>query len=689
MPEPVRLPIADGVQLIKNVIIPMRDGVRLAADLYMPDPDSARRNGWARTPVVMEYIPYRKDEVNLAGAAHYLYLPRHGYTVARVDIRGTGASEGVNVDEYTLEEQVDGYDAIEWLAQQPWCDGHVNMLGISYGGFTALQVASHNPPHLTSIIPVDFTDDRYTDDCHYRGGLLRMYYDLGWYGTRMIAWGAMPPDPEWSSNWAEVWEQHLAALRNEPYLLKWLQHQTDGEYWRPGSVRDFPERIHCPAFLIGGWRDGYPNPPLRLYQALVETFRRNVSTGKPPYKVLIGPWNHAWPSHGLPGPRIDFLREVVRWLDYWCKDVQNGVMDEPPVVVYMQHSQAPVVDRLETVGQWRAEINWPPPGAQAQTLYLEEGQRLDRAPGEAGEDSFEYNPTVGVAGGLWSGGVQFGLPGDQRPDEALSLVYTTPPLESDVPILGWPRVLLCLSSSASVVGFAVSLSDVAPDGKSHLVAKGMLNATRRTSLRDPEPLTPGKIVELEIEIDCTAWVFAQGHRIRLSIAGADWPNVWPTPELAINHVYRGKARPSRLILPVVPAGGSAKPPAFAPSTASVTRHSEAVHPPTWTVSYDVLTGRATSEVRVYQNFRVNSMTTIAREFAAVCQVDARDPAHASARGWHVCRVERPNSITQGRADTVIESTATHFHVTIDLEVRVNEAVHIQKRWTGTLERQLL
>jgi len=392
-----------GVELVKNVMIPVRDGLHLAADLYRPDDTNEP------LPVVMDYIPYRKDEVNPAYFPQYAYLPRHGYIVARVDIRGTGASEGVNVDEYTLEEQRDGYDAIEWIALQPWCDGHVNMMGISYGGFTCLQVASHQPPHLTSIIPVDFTDDRYTDDCHYRGGLLRAYYDLGWYGARMIAWGAMPPDPDWCENWAEVWEQHLA--HNEPYLLKWLNHQTDGPYWRPGSVRDFPERIKCPAFLIGGWRDGYPNPPLRLFQAL-----------RVPKKVLIGPWNHAYPDAGIPGPRIDYLREVVRWLDHWCKGKNTGLMDESPMTLYMQHYQEPIVDRLDTVGEWRSEIAWPPPGAADKVLYLNANHVLSEALSEAGDDTVTYHPSVGLAGGLWSGGIQFGLPGDQRPDEAYSVV---------------------------------------------------------------------------------------------------------------------------------------------------------------------------------------------------------------------------------------------------------------------------
>ena len=347
-------PVADDVQLAKNVLIPMRDGVRLAADLYLPDGGAKA----ARYPVVMDYIPYRKDEVYLPNFRHYTYLPEHGYIVARIDIRGTGASEGISTDEYTPQVQLDGYDAVEWLAQQPWCDGHVYMMGISYGGFTSLQVATHQPPHLTSIIPIDFTDDRYTDDCHYRGGLLRKYYDIGWYGTRMTAWNAMPPDPDVSDDWAQVWDQHLA--HNEPYQLKWLQQQTDGPYWRNGSVRDAADRIACPVFMIGGWRDGYTNPPLRLYQSL------NV-----PRKVLIGPWNHNMPDAAIPGPRIDYLREVVRWLDHWCKGRENGIMDEPPVVVYMQRYQPPVVDRLDTVGEWRAEADWPPPFVTEHVLFLD------------------------------------------------------------------------------------------------------------------------------------------------------------------------------------------------------------------------------------------------------------------------------------------------------------------------------
>jgi putative CocE/NonD family hydrolase len=678
MPEATTLTIADGVELAKNVLIPMRDGVRLAADLYVP----AVNDGPDRWPVVMEYTPYRKDDVDLVARPFYLFLPRHGYVVARVDIRGTGASEGVSTDEYTPQEQLDGYDAVEWLAQQPWCDGHVNMMGISYGGFTALQVAAHAPPHLTSIIPIHFTDDRYTDDCHYRGGLLRKYYDIAHYGGLMVARNALPPYPEWSgSEWAELWRQHLE--HDEPYLLKWYRHQTDGDYWRNGSVRDAPERIQCPAFLIGGWRDGYPNPPLRLFEAL-----------EVPRKVLIGPWNHALPDAAIPGPRINYLYEVLRWLDTWCRGKDTGIMGEPAVVVYMQRYQAPDPERLDTEGEWRAETAWPPPGASEKVLYLGKGHSLEDSRQGAGDrtgvsDAFRYDPTVGVTGGLWSGGVPFGLPGDQRRDEALSLVYTTPPLEDEVHILGWPRAILHVSSTATVIGFAASLSDVAPDGTSHLVAKGMLNATRRASLSDPEPVVPGEVFELDIEIDCTSWAFARGHRIRLSIASADWPNVWPTPEPAKNQVYRGPLHPSRLILPVVPARGSASAPLFHRSQRSVTAPSAATHPPIWKVSRDQLTGRTVVEIRQSAKGRVNDTTVVERESSSSFDVNPYRPSDASARCRHVVRIVRPNQVTQSQADIAVQATATHFYVEIALAVQVNGGQHFARQWVESVPRHHL
>lgn len=660
------------MKVVRNVLIPMRDGVRLAADLYV-DPTADEGEAF---PVVLEYIPYRKDDV-APGSQFYEELTRAGYVVARVDIRGTGGSEGVSLDEYTLEEQLDGVDTVEWLARQPFCDGQVNMMGISYGGFTALQVASHAPAHLRSVIPIDFTHDRYTDDCHYRGGLLRMYYDTGFYGNLMVALNALPPDPEWAgSDWARLWEEHLEG--SEPYILEWLRHQTDGAYWRNGSVGDVAERIRCPVFMIGGWRDGYPNPPVELYQRLTV-----------PRKLLVGPWNHAFPDVAVPGPRIDYLRAVVRWLDHWCRGRDTGIMDEPPVVIYLQHSEPPVVDRLDSAGEWRAEAEWPPPGCEQRALYLTEGGVLAESPGADGADAFEYDPTVGVCGGLWSGGVEFGLPGDQRPDEALSLVYTSPPLDEPLTVIGRARAFLHVSSTAPVMGFAVSFSDVAPDGNSHLIAKGMLNATRRRSLIDPEPLTAGEVVELDIPVDATAWRFTPGHRIRVAVASADFPNVWPTPEPGRNEVHRGANTPSRLVLPVVPLQGSATPPSFAPSPKEVTRFSAGIQPPSWEVTRDVLTGRTRVTIDLTETNRVNSSTVVRQELLMVNEVDPRDPAHANSRGRFLARVDRPGQRIEVRSDIAIQGTRSTFQVVIDLDLRLNEARHFARRWAESVPRQLL
>ena len=677
------LKAGDGVQLVRDIRIPMRDGAHLAADLYVPDTDAGVDGlpGEA-LPIVMDYLPYRKDEVDPTVLRHYLELPRHGYAVARVDIRGTGGSEGHVVDEYVAQEQVDGYDAIEWLAAQPWCDGHVNMMGISYGGFTALQVATTQPPHLTSIIPVDFTDDRYTDDCHYRGGLLRMYYDLAWYGSRMIAWNAMPTDPTFAVEGSRaIWERHLAE--DEPYLLAWLRHQVDGPYWRQGSVADIVERITCPAFLIGGWRDGYPNPPLRLFERLAG-----------PKKLLVGPWDHRYPEVAIPGPRIDHLREVVRWLDHWCRGIDTGVMDEPPIVVYMQEAGSVSPTRTETAGRWRAERSWPPEGASQRTMHLgAEGGLVeddgdDPASTRASTGSTSTQPLARPAG-CGRAVSRSGFPAISGPTRRVRSSTRRAPLRSRCRSSGVRRRSLNVASSAAVLGIAVSLSDVAADGTSHLVAKGMLNVTRRRSMTAPEPLKPGTVETLTIDIDATGWRFESGHRVRLAIAGADFPNVWPTPELATLDVHRGGASPSLLHLPVVPNDGPVEPPTFDPSPVVVRHGAEFQPPATWAVTRDELTGRVTATVRVETSHVTPEGARIDRDMGCTCEVDPADPARAVARGWNRCRNARDGHTTEGSAEVDLASSAEEFHLTIDLAIGIDGAEPVTRRWDEHIPRVLL
>ena len=575
-------PAQDGVIFVKNVMVPMSDGTHLAMDLHVPECED-----WERTPqpLLLEYIPYRKDD----SAPYTPYqndFAKNGFIGARLDCRGTGSSEGINTDEYTEQEQLDAVEAIEWIAQQPWSTGKIGMIGASYGGFTCVQVAAHKPSHLTTIIPIYFTDDRYTDDCHYRGGAWRCYYDIGAYGISMVGMNAMPPYPEYSGErWADVWEQHLE--NNTPYILEWLAHQTDGPYWRPGSIRGRYEDVACPVFMIGGWRDGYPNPPLRCFEHL-----------DVPKRMLIGPWNHARPNVAVPGPRIDYIAEVVRWCDHWLKGEENGVMEEAPINVYVQSYDEPHADRLDTTGYWRLEHELAPEGSEAVTYRLGEGECLSRdtSGGETGSDAYEYRPTVGIAGGLWSGGVPFGLPSDQRVDEIHSLNYTTDPLTESTEIFGRPTMKLFVSSTAPVMCFVGRLCDVAPDGTSALVCSGVLNATRRNSLEDPEPLEAGETYELDIELDATAWRFEAGHRIRLSVCSADFPNLWPTPYEGTNRIYRGGDASSQLILPSVPAraAGESRLPdderTFGGGEEGVV-YEEGPADPVWQITTDVLGDR--------------------------------------------------------------------------------------------------
>ena len=504
----------------------------------------------------------------------------------------------------------------------------------------------------------------------------------------MIAWNAMPTDPTFAEDGArDVWRRHVDE--DEPYLLEWLRHQVDGPYWRQGSVADVVERIACPAFLIGGWRDGYPNPPTRLFERL-----------RGPRKLLIGPWDHRYPDGAVPGPRIDHLVEVVRWLDHWCLDRDTGIMAEPAVALYVQEPAPTTPDRLDTPGRWRSEVDWPPAGASVRTLRLgPERTLLDAAdaadavgdvPSDEGMDRVPADPLVGTTAGLWSGGVPFGaMPGDQRPDEARSLVYTAAPLAAPLTILGRARAILHVVPGAEVAALAVSLSDVAPDGASHLVAKGMLNGTRRTSLTTPEPLVPGTVHELAIDIDATAWRFGAGHRIRLSVATADWPNVWPTPTLATVDLRRGAAAPSRLELPVVPNEGALPAPTFQPSPIAARPAARLDPPPTWIVAHDLASGTSTAQIGLITSHTTPDGARIERDAGCVCELDPARPAAATAHGWHRCSNDRDGHRTEGRAEVVVAGSPDSFHVTIDLEVAIDGVVEATRRWDEHIPRVML
>ncbi|CAL9374175.1 hypothetical protein SUDANB108_00928 [Streptomyces sp. enrichment culture] len=525
----------------EHVTIPMSDGVRLSARIWRPTASDTEP-----VPAVLEYIPYRKRDLTaVRDSIHHPYLAGHGYACVRVDLRGTGDSEGVLRDEYLEREQADAEEVLAWLAEQPWCDGGTGMMGISWGAFAALQVAARRPPSLKAIAIASFTDDRHADDMHYMGGAL-LSDNLAEAGT-MFAYGTCPPDPAVvGERWRAMWHERLE--QTEPWVLQWLRHQRRDDYWRHASVCEDYSAVACPVLASSGWADGYSNAVTRLLGNL-----------DVPRKGLIGPWSHKFPHLGEPGPAIGYLQELVRWWDHWLKGVDNGVMDGPMLRTWMQDSVPPSTSYEERPGRWVGEPHWPSPHIRQVTHPLTRhtiGPPLD--PDDAGPDgdtdgeamTVRSPLSVGQFAGKWASyNAPPDLPYDQREEDGGSLVFDSEPLTEQLEILGSPAVELDLSVSEPVAMVAARLSDVSPDGAATRVSYGILNLTRRDSTESPEPLEPGRRYRATIPLNGVAQAFPPGHRVRLSLSTSYWPLAWPPPRPALLSVHEGT---STLTLPVRP-----------------------------------------------------------------------------------------------------------------------------------------
>lgn len=524
------MPIHD-IEEIENVFIEMKDGCQLAARLFIPV------SAWKQpVPVILEYLPYRKrDLMRSRDESLHRYFAAQGYACARVDVRGSGDSQGVMVDEYSAHELDDALRIIEWLCQQSWCNGNVGMMGISWGGFNALQVAALNPPALKAIITLCASDDRYADDAHYMGGCL-LNENMQW-GSILTLYGAYPPDPEIvGDQWRQIWLKRLEKL--QPFPALWMQHPWRDDFWKHGSVCENYQAIKIPVYIIGGWADGYTNSVSRLLENL-----------NCPRKGLIGPWAHTFPQDGIPGPAIGFLQEAVRWWDHWLKNIENGMMKEPLFRVWMQDTVKPMPQYDVRPGRWVAEKTWPSTRIKYHRFYLGVGHMGARV-GAKYPLSFTSPTITGLRAGEWCGfGVNGETPGDQRQDDGGSLVFDSDPLRKPLEILGGPTVTLHLQSDSEVAMVAVRLCDVAPDGSSLRVTYGILNLTHRDSHEFPQPLVPGETYSVTIKLNDIAHSFPQGHRLRLAISTCYWPIAWPVSTAVTLTVHTAE---SFLDLPVRP-----------------------------------------------------------------------------------------------------------------------------------------
>jgi putative CocE/NonD family hydrolase len=511
------------VREIENLWIPMSDGCQLAARIWLPEDAEA-----SPVPAILEYLPYRKGDATAErDALTHPYFAGHGYAGVRVDMRGTGESDGLLSDEYLKQEQDDALEVIAWLARQPWCNGSVGMIGISWGGFNGLQVAARRPPALKAIVTLCSTDDRYADDTHYMGGAV-LGANLSWAST-MIANQMRPPDPALvGGRWREMWQERLANLPLFHEL--WLQHQHRDDYWKHGSVCEDFSSIECAVYAVGGWDDSYTNPIPRLLSGL-----------KAPRKGLIGPWAHRFPHFGLPGPQIGFLQECLRWWDHWLKGIDTGIMNEPMLRAFMQDSVRPAAWYASRPGRWIAEKIWPAPGVKRTRWYL----TPDGIAAGAGPEMpllLASPESTGAHAGMWCPhGLAPDEPTDQREDDAKSLKFDSEPLRAQTEILGAPVVEVEIMSDKPCAKLVARLCDVHPDGASTRVCYGILNLTHHAGHDAPMPLEPGRRYQVRIQLNDVGYAFPPGHRIRLALSSTYWPLTWPSPEPTQLTVYAGAA----------------------------------------------------------------------------------------------------------------------------------------------------
>jgi predicted acyl esterase len=636
--------------------ISMGDGVRLAARLWLPDEQPAA--------AVLEALPYRMDDLTSSYATEYERLCQEGgFAVARVDLRGTGSSEGIAVDEYPPQEQEDLVRVIAWLAAQDWCSGRVGMYGTSYSGFNSLQLAAERPPALHAVCAIYASDDRYTDDVHYTGGALRAL-DLLDYVMYMSALVTLPPVPSvYGDGWREEWNRRFDA--HEPWILRWLEEQWDGAYWRHGSLRPEYGRISCATMLVAGWADGYRNNTFRSFEAL-----------KCPKHLLIGPWSHMSPSSSLPGPHIDLVPELIRWFGRWLRDERNGIDDEPAIRVFIRRSTKPRADLAELRGEWRYEATWPPERLTRRTLR----------PTEDGTEQLDLRGDVGTAAWIsCAARLPWGQPTDQREDDAQSLTHEWP-LAEELEILGHAYVDVTVKTEVPVAYLSAKLCDVFPDGTSALVTRGLLNLTHRTSSTAPEPLECGVATEIRVELEATSWVFERGHRIRLALAGADWPNIWPPPSRATAGIES-----IALELPVVdgapPVGD--RPRFAAPKGDAHTPETSDPQPPVeWQLVRDVLGRELRAEIAHGARYKAELDAHVSEDYEGAVGVSSDNPGNAWARAHTTYRIAWPEATCTTETHLELRSDDRTYHLVVDLAAQEDGAKARKRRWERVIPRRL-
>ncbi len=635
----------------------MQDGTRLGLTLYLPD-----AQGDGPFPTVVESVPYRKDDAfHSTDWRTYAYLAQEGFAGVRIDIRGTGASQGVITDEYAMQEQLDTLEVFRWVESQPWSTGKIGMWGVSWGGFSALQTAMLQPPQLKAIAPVHATHDRYACDVHYTGGSLHAQEQVDWPPS-MVVCNALPPDPEiFGEGWFEEWMRRLEDTPQWP--ATWLRHQVRDAYWLHGSPCADYGAIECPTLLIGGWLDGYVDGMLALAEHL-DCERR----------VVIGPWGHYRPATGVPAPTLDHFRLLSRWFGHHLRGDDNGVMDMPLASIFVR--EQPPYDGDRVVGHWRGEASWPPADAGTLALGLE----------HLGHDSLTWSGPqwVGRHAPAWDlAGIGSS---SSDADDAVSMIFESPPLGSAAEILGTPILEVSVTSNQRVGLIAARLLAVDPTGDAHLISRGSHNLAVTDDLSGARSIEAGQPSDLTFPLMATSAVIPKGWSIRLAISGADFPVVWPPGEAFTLSVDPTRSTltlptvPTRLPSTILSLREAPAPPTPPATTIRGERHSELTHQ----------RGVTTYTRSVVDTEHLPERADLTLDSSQTWSISVGDTDPASTRAWSeaTTSLSRPGWMAAAVGRFELTADAHDLYLSIDLTATLNGVEVFENHWDAQIGREL-
>jgi len=507
-----------------SVMVPTRDGVKLATDVYLPE-------GEGPWPVLLTRTPYNKD----GAPGMSLGIRRRGYVLVAQDMRGRFASEG---DDFLIfshggwGEHQDGYDTVEWIARQKWCNGKVGTFGSSAGGIVQNMMAPSRPPHLVCQWVHVACSSMY-HQAMYQGGAFRKSMTGGWLRMNQLS-------PE-----------NLNLIRAHPGY---------DEFWQQMDPERMVSRVNVPAMFVGGWYDIFCQGTINGF-VTIQNHGDRGARGK--CKLVMGPWAHGrFSDLKYPNEKTPTKADIWKWFDIWLKNDGKGAEKIAAVHYYVMGDPT---DPDAPGNEWRTAQTWPIPATLTPFYFHADGTLSKSGPKEEKASlSYKYDPknpvpTVGGANLLIPLGPKDQRKVENRPDV---LLFTTGVLKEPLEVTGRIKAILWASSSAADTDFTAKLTDVYPDGRSMLVLDGIIRAGYRNGFEKSELMKPGTIHKFEIDLWSTSLIFNRGHRIRVAISSSNSPRFEPKPNMgehsghgektvvAANTIYFDAAHPSHILLPI-------------------------------------------------------------------------------------------------------------------------------------------